>query len=87
MKMTRGEATVEILSSPTACSGVVGEGGSAATAGAPRSLEQRTGEKEEAVVGWAGCQLGRLAQWGVPFPFLFFVSFVLLFLFSFSFSL
>ena len=32
---------------------MVGEVGSAATAGAPRSLEQRTGEKEEAVVGWA----------------------------------
>ena len=53
MRMTRGEATVEILSTPTACSGVDGEVGSAATAGAPRSLEQRTGEKEEAVVGWA----------------------------------
>ena len=50
MKMTRGEATVEILSTPMACSGVDGEVGSAVTAGAPRSLEQRTGE-EEAVVG------------------------------------
>ena len=56
MKMTRGEATLEILSTPTACSGVDGEVGSAAMAGAPRSLEQRTGEKEEA--GWAFAQLG-----------------------------